>query len=272
MGKQIRTELYKAFHSNATIVSLAAYLLFLLLFWKSGSIMMMVAGNLAVPSESVGFFKGVIESLNVPMGTCVLRSAQSFMIFSWLIGLNYCISVFSSESKNHTLSLFICHGGKVGTLYRAKIFVTDGIISVFQLAFTLLCLIISSRQLNYELAVADILKTVIIALLNIIILLAFLQLSIFMLTLIQSRVVAELILCFIPTIGAFLYGLNFEGFQSLPIVMQFIIKMLPTYYWANICSLRFTNGIIWETLVYTIVLLCITMLGTVIILKRREVK
>ena len=76
MGKQIKVELYKLLHSRTTYVSLIGYLFLLLIFFASGSVFMMVAGNLSVPSESIGFFKGIADGINIPIQISVLRSAH----------------------------------------------------------------------------------------------------------------------------------------------------------------------------------------------------
>ena len=85
MGKQIKVELYKLFHSRTRYFSLIGYLFLLLIFFASGPVFMMVAGNLSVPSESIGFFKGIADGVDIPIQISVLRSAHSFIIFSWLI-------------------------------------------------------------------------------------------------------------------------------------------------------------------------------------------
>ena len=272
MGKQIEVELYKLLHSRTTYVSLIGYLFLLLIFFASGSVFMMVAGNLSVPSESIGFFKGIADGINIPIQISVLRSAHSFIIFSWLIGLNLCISTFSSETKNRTLSLYICEGGKAETLYIAKMFAICIVTTILQLIFTLLCLFLMAGQLNYPLTTSEVMQTVGIALLNSVVLLAFLEFSVFMLTLLRSRIAVELILCLIPLIGAILYGTSFAEIQATGVQTPLVIKILPTYYWANLASLRLIDGIIWEALIYSILLFCGAAMGTVILLKHREMK
>ena len=260
MGKQIKVELYKLLHSRTTYVSLIGYLFLLLIFFASGSVFMMVAGNLSVPSESIGFFKGIADGINIPIQISVLRSAHSFIIFSWLIGLNL------------TLSLYICEGGKAETLYIAKMFAICIVTTILQLIFTLLCLFLMAGQLNYPLTTSEVLQTVGIALLNSVVLLAFLEFSVFMLTLLRSRIAVELILCLIPLIGAILYGTSFAEIQATGVQTPLVIKILPTYYWANLASLRLIDGIIWEALIYSILLFCGAAMGTVILLKHREMK
>lgn len=272
MGKQIKVEMYKLLHARTTCFSLIAYLFLLLLFFASGSVFMMVAGNLSVPSESIGFFKGIADGADIPVQISVLRSAHSFIIFSWLIGLNLCISTFSSETKNRTLSLYISEGGKAETLYIAKMFAICIVTSILQLIFTLLCLFLMAGQLNYPLTTSEVLQTVGIALLNIVVLLAFLEFSVFMLTLLRSRIAVELILCLMPLIGAILYGTSFAEIQATGVQTPLVIKILPTYYWANLASLRLIDGIIWEALIYSILLFCVAMVGTIMLLKHREMK
>ncbi len=53
-------------------------------------------------------------------GLQLVRSSQSLTVFSWLIPVNLCVAQFASERRARTDELFVSHGGRLSTLYRAK--------------------------------------------------------------------------------------------------------------------------------------------------------
>ena len=272
MIAQIRAEIYKLRHTRAFAFTIIAYILLLILFQQSGPILLMVAGNLADPNQSIGFFKGAAPGIDGTTQLCVLRSAHSFLIFSWIIGLSLCISFFGRENENRTTSLYVCHGGKIERLYFCKAAVAYIVVAVLQILFTILCLALSALELGYYLTIRDILQTTIVSILNTLVLLAFLSLAVLILTILHSRFVTQFLLCFFPLAGIFAYQTNFSNFESLPTILQFFAKLLPTYYWSNISSLRFVGNIAVESILYSVVLFCVTLCVTIAIVNRREMK
>lgn len=272
MMAQIRAEVYKLRHTRAFAFTILAYVLLLILFQQSGPTLLMVAGNLSDPNQSIGFFKGAAPGVDGSIQLCVLRSAHSFLIFSWLIGLSLCISFFGREIENRTASLYVCHGGKLKRLYLCKTVVVNAAILVLQSLFTFSCLVFSAWELGYSLTIKDFCQTAVASTLNILVLLAFFSLAVLILTILHSLFVTQFLLCFFPLAGIFMYQTNFVDFESLPTILQFLAKLLPTYYWSNISSLRFVGNIVIEAMLYSVILFCVTLCATIAIVNRREMK
>ena len=73
-------------------------------------------------------------------GLQLVRSSQSLTVFSWLIPVNLCVAQFASERRARTDELFVSHGGRLSTLYRAKFGVVCGFYLLLQLAFYGICI------------------------------------------------------------------------------------------------------------------------------------
>ena len=119
MPMQAKAEGVKLFHAKAQLWALLGFVLMLLWFANSGTMYFMVAGDLLNPLDSIGFFKDVAMGSG-RSGLQLVRSSQSLTVFSWLIPVNLCVAQFASERRARTDELFVSHGGRLSTLYRAK--------------------------------------------------------------------------------------------------------------------------------------------------------
>lgn len=135
MPMQAKAEGVKLFHAKAQLWALLGFVLMLLWFANSGTMYFMVAGDLLNPLDSIGFFKDVAMGSG-RSGLQLVRSSQSLTVFSWLIPVNLCVAQFASERRARTDELFVSHGGRLSTLYRAKFGVVCGFYLLLQLAFT----------------------------------------------------------------------------------------------------------------------------------------
>ena len=118
MPMQAKAEGVKLFHAKAQLWALLGFVLVLLWFANSGTMYFMVAGDLLNPLNSIGFFKDVAMGSG-RSGLQLVRSSQSLTVFSWLIPVNLCVAQFASERRARTDELFVSHGGRLSTLYRA---------------------------------------------------------------------------------------------------------------------------------------------------------
>lgn len=269
---QIKAEFYKLFRTKSLWMALFAYVILLLLYVNCDHLLMMVAGDLSDPSLSIGFFRGTLGNGQTASYLDVMRSAHSFTIFTWLICVNFCISVFSAEKKNRTALVYVCHGGHLTVLYGAKFAVVSFLCAVTQLIFTISCLFLAAAQFQYDLTIADVWQTALISAFNILILIAFLSLAVFVLLLTQSRLMSELVMCFLPLAGVFLYQVNFTHFEELPAPLKMLVQMLPTYYWSNFSALRLLSSIEIGAVIYASVTLLLTYGAIRMLLKTREVR
>ena len=90
-------------------------------------------------------------------GLQLVRSSQSLTVFSWLIPVNLCVAQFASERRARTDELFVSHGGRLSTLYRAKFGVVCGFCLLLQLAFYGICITITAIQMGIAPALGTVL-------------------------------------------------------------------------------------------------------------------
>ena len=156
MPMQAKAEGVKLFHAKAQLWALLGFVLVLLWFANSGTMYFMVAGDLLNPLNSIGFFKDVAMGSG-RSGLQLVRSSQSLTVFSWLIPVNLCVAQFASERRARTDELFVSHGGRLSTLYRAKFGVVCGFCLLLQLAFYGICITITAIQMGIAPALGTVL-------------------------------------------------------------------------------------------------------------------
>ena len=176
MPMQAKAEGVKLFHAKAQLWALLGFVLMLLWFANSGTMYFMVAGDLLNPLDSIGFFKDVAMGSG-RSGLQLVRSSQSLTVFSWLIPVNLCVAQFASERRARTDELFVSHGGRLSTLYRAKFGVVCGFYLLLQLAFYGICITITAIQMGIAPALGTVLLFCAVSVGNLLVLGAFLALA-----------------------------------------------------------------------------------------------
>ena len=227
MPMQAKAEGVKLFHAKAQLWALLGFVLVLLWFANSGTMYFMVAGDLLNPLNSIGFFKDVAMGSG-RSGLQLVRSSQSLTVFSWLIPVNLCVAQFASERRARTDELFVSHGGRLSTLYRAKFGVVCGFCLLLQLAFYGICITITAIQMGIAPALGTVLLFCAVSAGNLLVLGAFL-----------------------------LYQVQYEDFSTQPLLIQLAAKAMPTYYWSRLCALNITPQFCVELVAWVIVALAV---------------
>ena len=168
MPMQAKAEGVKLFHAKAQLWALLGFVLVLLWFANSGTMYFMVAGDLLNPLDSIGFFKDVAMGSG-RSGLQLVRSSQS--------PVNLCVAQFASERRARTDELFVSHGGRLSTLYRAKFGVVCGFCLLSQLAFYGICITITAIQMGIAPALGTVLLFCAVSVGNLLVLGAFLALA-----------------------------------------------------------------------------------------------
>ena len=239
MPMQAKAEGVKLFHAKAQLWALLGFVLVLLWFANSGTMYFMVAGDLLNPLDSIGFFKDVAMGSG-RSGLQLVRSSQSLTVFSWLIPVNLCVAQFASERRARTDELFVSHGGRLTTLYRAKFGVVCGFCLLSQLAFL--------RNLHYHHSHPD--GNCARARNSSVVLRSiggkssgaggFPGIGVGPYTLDENHAAAALVTSILPLAGVLLYQVQYEDFSTQPLLIQLAAKAMPTYYWSRLCALNIT--------------------------------
>lgn len=160
-------------------------------------------------------------------------------MFSWLIPVNLCVAQFASERRARTDELFVSHGGRLSTLYRAKFGVVCGFYLLLQLAFTESALpsqpsrwelrprseqFCCSAQYRWEIFWCW----------------GFPGIGVGPYTLDENHAAAALVTSILPLAGVLLYQVQYEDFSTQPLLIQLAAKAMPTYYWSRLCALNIT--------------------------------
>ena len=239
MPMQAKAEGVKLFHAKAQLWALLGFVLVLLWFANSGTMYFMVAGDLLNPLNSIGFFKDVAMGSG-RSGLQLVRSSQSLTVFSWLIPVNLCVAQFASERRARTDELFVSHGGRLSTLYRAKFGVVCGFCLLSQLAFYGICITITAIQMGIAPALGTVLLFCAVSVGNLLVLGAFLALASVLTLWMKNHAAAALVTSILPLAGVLLYQVQYEDFSTQPLLIQLAAKAMPTYYWSRLCALNIT--------------------------------
>ena len=239
MPMQAKAEGVKLFHAKAQLWALLGFVLVLLWFANSGTMYFMVAGDLLNPLDSIGFFKDVAMGSG-RSGLQLVRSSQSLTVFSWLIPVNLCVAQFASERRARTDELFVSHGGRLSTLYRAKFGVVCGFYLLLQLAFYGICITITAIQMGIAPALGTVLLFCAVSVGNLLVLGAFLALASVLTLWMKNHAAAALVTSILPLAGVLLYQVQYEDFSTQPLLIQLAAKAMPTYYWSRLCALNIT--------------------------------
>ena len=256
MPMQAKAEGVKLFHAKAQLWALLGFVLVLLWFANSGTMYFMVAGDLLNPLDSIGFFKDVAMGSG-RSGLQLVRSSQSLTVFSWLIPVNLCVAQFASERRARTDELFVSHGGRLSTLYRAKFGVVCGFCLLLQLAFYGICFIITAIQMGIAPALGTVLLFCAVSVGNRLVLGAFLALASVLTLWLKNHAAAALVTSILPLAGVLLYQVQYEDFSTQPLLIQLAAKAMPTYYWSRLCALNITPQFCVELVAWVIVALAV---------------
>lgn len=216
----------------------------------------MVAGDLLNPLDSIGFFKDVAMGSG-RSGLQLVRSSQSLTVFSWLIPVNLCVAQFASELRARTDELFVSHGGRLSTLYRAKFGVVCGFCLLLQLAFYGICITITAIQMGIAPALGTVLLFCAVSVGNLLVLGAFLALASVLTLWLKNHAAAALVTSILPLAGVLLYQVQYEDFSTQPLLIQLAAKAMPTYYWSRLCALNITPQFCVELVAWVIVALAV---------------
>lgn len=256
MPMQAKAEGVKLFHAKAQLWALLGFVLVLLWFANSGTMYFMVAGDLLNPLNSIGFFKDVAMGSG-RSGLQLVRSSQSLTVFSWLIPVNLCVAQFASERRARTDELFVSHGGRLSTLYRAKFGVVCGFCLLLQLAFYGICITITAIQMGIAPALGTVLLFCAVSAGNLLVLGAFLALASVLTLWLKNHAAAALVTSILPLAGVLLYQVQYEDFSTQPLLIQLAAKAMPTYYWSRLCALNITPQFCVELVAWVIVALAV---------------
>ena len=256
MPMQAKAEGVKLFHAKAQLWALLGFVLMLLWFANSGTMYFMVAGDLLNPLDSIGFFKDVAMGSG-RSGLQLVRSSQSLTVFSWLIPVNLCVAQFASERRARTDELFVSHGGRLSTLYRAKFGVVCGFCLLLQLAFYGICITITAIQMGIAPALGTVLLFCAVSVGNLLVLGAFLALASVLTLWMKNHAAAALVTSILPLAGVLLYQVQYEDFSTQPLLIQLAAKAMPTYYWSRLCALNITPQFCVELVAWVIVALAV---------------
>ena len=256
MPMQAKAEGVKLFHAKAQLWALLGFVLMLLWFANSGTMYFMVAGDLLNPLDSIGFFKDVAMGSG-RSGLQLVRSSQSLTVFSWLIPVNLCVAQFASERRARTDELFVSHGGRLSTLYRAKFGVVCGFYLLLQLAFYGICITITAIQMGIAPALGTVLLFCAVSVGNLLVLGAFLALASVLTLWMKNHAAAALVTSILPLAGVLLYQVQYEAFSTQPLLIQLAAKAMPTYYWSRLCALNITPQFCVELVAWVIVALAV---------------
>lgn len=223
---------------------------------NSGTMYFMVAGDLLNPLDSIGFFKDVAMGSG-RSGLQLVRSSQSLTVFSWLIPVNLCVAQFASELRARTDELFVSHGGRLSTLYRAKFGVVCGFCLLLQLAFYGICITITAIQMGIAPALGTVLLFCAVSVGNLLVLGAFLALASVLTLWLKNHAAAALVTSILPLAGVLLYQVQYEDFSTQPLLIQLAAKAMPTYYWSRLCALNITPQFCVELVAWVIVALAV---------------
>lgn len=223
---------------------------------NSGTMYFMVAGDLLNPLDSIGFFKDVAMGSG-RSGLQLVRSSQSLTVFSWLIPVNLCVAQFASELRARTDELFVSHGGRLSTLYRAKFGVVCGFCLLLQLAFYGICITITAIQMGIAPALGTVLLFCAVSVGNLLVLGAFLALASVLTLWMKNHAAAALVTSILPLAGVLLYQVQYEDFSTQPLLIQLAAKAMPTYYWSRLCALNITPQFCVELVAWVIVALAV---------------
>lgn len=223
---------------------------------NSGTMYFMVAGDLLNPLDSIGFFKDVAMGSG-RSGLQLVRSSQSLTVFSWLIPVNLCVAQFASELRARTDELFVSHGGRLSTLYRAKFGVVCGFCLLLQLAFYGICITITAIQMGIAPALGTVLLFCAVSVGNLLVLGAFLELASVLTLWMKNHAAAALVTSILPLAGVLLYQVQYEDFSTQPLLIQLAAKAMPTYYWSRLCALNITPQFCVELVAWVIVALAV---------------
>lgn len=223
---------------------------------NSGTMYFMVAGDLLNPLNSIGFFKDVAMGSG-RSGLQLVRSSQSLTVFSWLIPVNLCVAQFASERRARTDELFVSHGGRLSTLYRAKFGVVCGFCLLLQLAFYGICITITAIQMGIAPALGTVLLFCAVSAGNLLVLGAFLALASVLTLWLKNHAAAALVTSILPLAGVLLYQVQYEDFSTQPLLIQLAAKAMPTYYWSRLCALNITPQFCVELVAWVIVALAV---------------
>lgn len=233
MPMQAKAEGVKLFHAKAQLWALLGFVLMLLWFANSGTMYFMVAGDLLNPLDSIGFFKDVAMGSG-RSGLQLVRSSQSLTVFSWLIPVNLCVAQFASERRARTDELFVSHGGRLSTLYRAKFGVVCGFYLLLQLAFYGICITITAIQMGIAPALGTVLLFCAVSVGNLLVLGAFLALASVLTLWMKNHAAAALVTSILPLAGVLLYQVQY----CRPRKRTRKEAMLPRRRWRNRASGR----------------------------------
>lgn len=211
MPMQAKAEGVKLFHAKAQLWALLGFVLMLLWFANSGTMYFMVAGDLLNPLDSIGFFKDVAMGSG-RSGLQLVRSSQSLTVFSWLIPVNLCVAQFASERRARTDELFVSHGGRLSTLYRAKFGVVCGFYLLLQLAFYGICITITAIQMGIAPALGTVLLFCAVSVGNLLVLGAFLALASVLTLWMKNHAAAALVTSILPLAGVLLIRYSMKIF------------------------------------------------------------
>lgn len=256
MPMQAKAEGVKLFHAKAQLWALLGFVLVLLWFANSGTMYFMVAGDLLNPLDSIGFFKDVAMGSG-RSGLQLVRSSQSLTVFSWLIPVNLCVAQFASERRARTDELFVSHGGRLSTLYRAKFGLVCGFCLLLQLAFYGICITITAIQMGIAPALGTVLLFCAVSVGNLLVLGAFLALASVLTLWLKNHAAAALVTSILPLAGVLLYQVQYEDFSTQPLLIQLAAKAMPTYYWSRLCALNITPQFCVELVAWVIVALAV---------------
>lgn len=153
-------------------------------------------------------------------GLQLVRSSQSLTVFSWLIPVNLCVAQFASERRARTDELFVSHGGRLSTLYRAKFGVVCGFCLLSQLAFYGICITITAIQMGIAPALGTVLLFCAVSVGNLLVLGAFLALASVLTLWMKNHAAAALVTSILPLAGVLLYQVQYEDFSTQPLLIQ----------------------------------------------------
>lgn len=267
MLRQLRAELYKVAHSKWILFSIVCCT-FLVIFYGliERSLMIMVAGNLANPEQSIGFFwMDTMASTQV----AVVRSALAGTISVWPVLLVFCVMGFSQEMNQRTDDLLVAHGGDLSKFYISKMVVSFAFCLALYFVFVLVMFFIAAIRFGYAITAEDVGVLISSALLNAGVLLVFMFLASATTLFLRNSGITTLLFCIVPLIGIVLFQTNFRVFDTLAAPVQVLAKMNPIYFWSNTCSLRHPPDLMLDLLFFTLTFVALGIFLCFIVTKRQ---
>ena len=256
MLMQAKAEGMKLFHAKAQLWAVLGFALLLWWFANSGTMYFMVAGDLPNPLNSIGFFKDVTMGKG-QSGLQLVRSSQSLTVFGWLIPLNLCVAQFAAERRARTDELFVSHGGHMVALYRTKFGIVCGVCLALQLAFYGICFVITAIRMGKVPTPGILMLFCAVTAGNLLVLGAFLALAAALTLWLKSHAAAALVTSVLPLAGVLLYQVQYEEFDTRPLLIQLAAKAMPTYYWSRLCALNITPHFCGELIIWVAAVLAV---------------